>query len=536
MEWTSMNRIFLCMAFCLVVKFFTGSSVIWAGAPIAPSLSVSTNETTVTLSWTSTPDTDGYTLLYAPYPDASYIGNVDMGNLTSFSAYLQDGASFYVAIQPYNDEGDGSYSNICIFFIDQPIAGYSGQILPFTQQFVGDRDNLQDSGAWWGENISKIVNKANKTFTVIVDNNADPRTAFLYEKTDDGEWEEGQSFIASRIPNILIDSDDIIHIVGFEAFDPRTDVFSGRIYHVKFHDPLTVKGSYTKEYITQDWRSNLTLDAYASIYVGAAIHADDTMLVAYNNSIQWNAPHTHSIGVRIYNPSQNSWIYESVATNMPSRHCYPFAFITDDFYHVFTIEDDYDLYFENIGPPYDSYPFRYGMIKHFQRSREGGNWNETTLVDFNLSKTKEEIWKMGLRIEDFYVDSKNIIHAIFRYKSKNYYKTLHHWKSETEPLVWNNEEILPGKYFFWVKLWERPDGKIFYICHNHSSKQFLLIDKDTNQQYIISDLRNNYIWGATPFAANKRGGSDISNTIFLVIYSGNYNIQAVSIDVDTSNL
>jgi uncharacterized protein (TIGR02145 family) len=87
----------------------------------APTLTVTTSGVNVTLSWTTVPSSwtpvpsvTGYTLFYAPYPDASYIGQIDMGTQTSLFSDAS-GVAFYVAIQSYNASGSSGYSNIEYF-------------------------------------------------------------------------------------------------------------------------------------------------------------------------------------------------------------------------------------------------------------------------------------------------------------------------------------------------------------------------------------------------------------------------------------
>ena len=87
--------------------------------PPAPGLTVTTSGNTVTLSWDAVPNADGYTLFYAPYPEASYVGDIDMGNQTSVSFDLWDGAAFYIAVQAYNSAGNSDYSNIEYFDISE---------------------------------------------------------------------------------------------------------------------------------------------------------------------------------------------------------------------------------------------------------------------------------------------------------------------------------------------------------------------------------------------------------------------------------
>jgi len=410
--------------------------------------------------------------------------------------------------------------------------------LDFEQYTVGNRDNAQDSGAWWGENITKIAHYGNKTYTFVIDNSVVPRTAFLYEKTDDQEWIEGKSFVVSRPPNILIDSQGYVQVVGFEPFDSSASMYDGRLFYVKFNTAGAVTGDYTKTYITEDSRSGSpVLSTYATIYCGAAIGKDDQILVAYNNSVQWDTPDTHSLGVRIYDPSSQSWSDETVAENMVSRHAYPFAFVSESYFHVFAIEDDYDTYYESAGPPYDEYPYRYGMVKHFQRPLSGGSWEETTLINFNESKTKEEIWDASLRIVDFHVDSANTIHALIRYTETGDYvpKCFHYTKKESES-VWASEEILPEinktTGLYWSRIWERDDNELFYICYTWG-QQIWLSPIKTNTLYTISNLEDQYNQDATPFLSNVRSGTPLSSDIYMVIYSGSYEIKAKSVDVST---
>lgn len=85
--------------------------------PQAPTLSVTQNGTKVTLSWQPVSGANGYRLYYAPYPDASEIGNMDMGNETQLSVDLFSGMAFYVAVSALNAVGESDYSNIEYFII-----------------------------------------------------------------------------------------------------------------------------------------------------------------------------------------------------------------------------------------------------------------------------------------------------------------------------------------------------------------------------------------------------------------------------------
>jgi len=86
----------------------------------APTLTVSTAGTTLSLSWTSVAGATGYTLIYAPapYTGPDTIGSIPLGAQTSMSASLWNGAAFYVAIQAYDSSKSSGYSNIEHFIIN----------------------------------------------------------------------------------------------------------------------------------------------------------------------------------------------------------------------------------------------------------------------------------------------------------------------------------------------------------------------------------------------------------------------------------
>jgi len=105
----------------------------------APTLTLLTTGTTVSLSWTQIPDATGYTLYYAPSPYAGphTIGNISMGTKTSMSAALWHGAAFYVAVTAYNSTGSSGYSNIEHFVIE---TGHSYNVSRYVK---GDTSNFQ---------------------------------------------------------------------------------------------------------------------------------------------------------------------------------------------------------------------------------------------------------------------------------------------------------------------------------------------------------------------------------------------------------
>ena len=87
----------------------------------APTLTVSTAGTTLSLSWTSVDGANGYTLFYAPYPytGPDSIGNIAMETQTAWSASLWEGAAYYLAVQAYSNDENSELSNIELFSIKQ---------------------------------------------------------------------------------------------------------------------------------------------------------------------------------------------------------------------------------------------------------------------------------------------------------------------------------------------------------------------------------------------------------------------------------
>jgi hypothetical protein len=85
--------------------------------PLPPMLSVGGNGIGVTLTWTSSPLAEGYSLLYSP-ADGSYVGSLNVGTRTMFSIDLWRGAAFYVAVQAHDSTGATTLSNIQYLLIE----------------------------------------------------------------------------------------------------------------------------------------------------------------------------------------------------------------------------------------------------------------------------------------------------------------------------------------------------------------------------------------------------------------------------------
>lgn len=102
------------MKYLSALAILFGFSTPLTAAPIPPTLTNAINGLSVTVSWTNVPGATKYKLSYAPIPytGPESIASLDVGNVTSFSTNLWEGAAFYVAVQAGDDTGFSEYSNI----------------------------------------------------------------------------------------------------------------------------------------------------------------------------------------------------------------------------------------------------------------------------------------------------------------------------------------------------------------------------------------------------------------------------------------
>lgn len=91
-----------------------------ASPPGTPIVAAGVNTTNLTVNWSSLPSATGYMLYYAPFPDASPVSSLNVGNQLSMSAELPAGSAFYIAVRAYNEKGEGSFSNVINFTIPAP--------------------------------------------------------------------------------------------------------------------------------------------------------------------------------------------------------------------------------------------------------------------------------------------------------------------------------------------------------------------------------------------------------------------------------
>ena len=97
-------------------------------APSTPAMSFESSGLNVTVNWTSVPGATGYNFYYAPYPytGEESIVRSNMGNVTSFSTQLWEGAAYYLAVTSYDEQTESSFSNIEYFILRK--AGYSASL------------------------------------------------------------------------------------------------------------------------------------------------------------------------------------------------------------------------------------------------------------------------------------------------------------------------------------------------------------------------------------------------------------------------
>jgi len=105
------------LLFLVIVLSLLGPSGIVIAAPLPPVISHTTDGLNLTINWTSVLGATGYILSYAPnpYSGTASFEALDMGEETSLSIALWDGASYSIAVQSYNLQGNSAYSDIGSF-------------------------------------------------------------------------------------------------------------------------------------------------------------------------------------------------------------------------------------------------------------------------------------------------------------------------------------------------------------------------------------------------------------------------------------
>jgi secreted trypsin-like serine protease len=85
--------------------------------PAAPNIKLSVNGNLATVSFAPVAGATGYRLYWAPYPDMYPVFQLDIGTATSVSAILPSGTDLWVAVDPYNGNCLGAFSEIKPLFV-----------------------------------------------------------------------------------------------------------------------------------------------------------------------------------------------------------------------------------------------------------------------------------------------------------------------------------------------------------------------------------------------------------------------------------
>jgi len=214
-------------------------------ALIAPQLSVSTTGTMLTTSWTSVPGATGYTLLYAPYPytGPESIHSGDLGNITTASGELWEGAAFYLVLQAYNDQEQGDYSEIKHFIMSsanasdglqleygegewlmtQPLL-YEDRLYVLTEKDVTDTIEFTIGN----ETITGPISKRHR-FLYCYDADAGFNQLWKTQVTDNAPAD------ADRQKNLLAVADQIMVVTTYKT----GEVLGDEQRQISYYDPVT---------------------------------------------------------------------------------------------------------------------------------------------------------------------------------------------------------------------------------------------------------------------------------------------------------
>jgi hypothetical protein len=339
---------------------------------------------------------------------------------------------------------------------------------------ICDTDNLVRDGAWFGRHTNKIARYENTVFTYIMPNDEDHRHIILYKRIDGQLWEKGISIPVSRPPDLILDSKGHVHVIGHRLFDDSSQS-DGRLFHIVFKDSMNVVGKHTFEFITPDWRINITAETYATYYSGATIDKNDMITVVYCNSIGLSQyPSLASVS---YDSNERKWQYASVSDSMNARLCYPYVVNGTSRKHIVAIEDQYDSALESTG-----YPFRYGKVEYLFKPNEASEWKSETLFNLNEKYSKADIVQSVFRVSDVLYDSNDTLHILLRMNNlegsinnqSSYIGTkVTYLRKHELDTQWFRTE-LPLLDYREPRLWECPDGEIV-LAGIHDSKSILEI-------------------------------------------------------------
>jgi photosystem II stability/assembly factor-like uncharacterized protein len=337
----------IAIGFVVCLRIYAGNPAEPKGvrALSAPTLTVTTSGTTVTVSWTAIAGATGYTLSYASYPytGPDSIVSLDMGTQTGISANLWEGASFYVAVQAYNSSESSVYSNIALFIIGGNIGTVTGTVtsrygakLQGVKVSIGTLNIETDGKGSYqlgnvpkGERVLVTFKKAGYVSTQKVTKVFAGKTTTLHAKLVTVSVEKT---IPSNTGGTVstYGAEVVIPSNAFE--DEAGNPFSGEAsVKATYFDPT--KSDFTELFpgqfmgIPESGSQEVPIESFGFIDVGASSGTQDlklregkqaTITLPLPEAIQSRAPET--IPLWYYNENTGQWMEEGSATKVGNTY------------------------------------------------------------------------------------------------------------------------------------------------------------------------------------------------------------------------
>lgn len=365
------------------------------------------------------------------------------------------------------------------------------------------------NATWWGYNQQKIVRFVDKVFMAVIENDnlangypnaSNPSMAFIYFKTDEGNWVKGAGLPTSRPVNLLMDSHGTLHAMVFEPTEvnPSENGSLGKLKHYWF--PYATQGdieTHLNEIIEDHNQGD---PESVNIRIGSAIGSDNTMYVSFGINQD----------VKVYSKQENatSWVEEFAGQNLGNSYYYPFVATTSNGPCILAIQDDY------VGP---GLPAIYHKNKLF--TRFNGSWMHQTLIDLSTHPLAATRNKLADNCELF-VTSDNRVLGIYQ----SYLDPNTDWKANytqieldqggnilSTPLNLESDEINR------VRIIEY-QGQIYYLCIKYD-KLYIKKGIDGALTYIKTPpfTSGNYI-----YLSNRMNSANLnSNYIDILLLNGN---------------
>ena len=380
----------------------------------------------------------------------------------------------------------------------------SSQTLSAVVEILPGSRNFSPDGTWWGYNMSKVVRRGTFVFTYVIENDDNPSTYStfrIYVKEGDGPWTAGAGFNTTRPGNILVDSNGALHAFVFEATDIDLNDSVGKLHH------YTLAGasagditSFTQEVVVD----HVAGDATVNIRVGAAIGADNRMVIAFGLGTDADGDTEQVLTKTV---GGGDWAQEAAGTQLGHDFYYPFVAISSvGTISILPVQDD----FEGVGNPNT-----YQIIRFFERS--GSTWSAENLVD-HTSQTFASTRPRLLEQSDLYVDASDGVHIFY----KEYLAADEGTTSSIKHLTgsigsWTTSIIDPGVLNLnWVKMIEV--GGTRYLVGSSHDRLYVMNEAATTYREIAlpSGMAGIYLYVAT----RQGGTSDAESYIDILLLNG----------------